>query len=119
MATTNLTHVIGALLQAGVPSRSCHRVEISTSLYERSHGKRPGGFGSWAFEIRRGGIDEPKLRTVIEKFANQPGLVGCPSLEEAGGTLRVWMPSSTYGEAKAAVVRLLAAFGSGVIEVAP
>ena len=31
------------------------RVEFSTREYEFSHGRRPRGYGYWAFEIKEGG----------------------------------------------------------------
>lgn len=32
------------------------KTEISTSAYEFAHGKKPSGWGSWAFEFRIKGV---------------------------------------------------------------
>lgn len=115
-----LGHVCAALAAAAVRSRPVSRVAFCTNAYQFSHGKRPGGFGSWAFEPKGASTDLPMLLTLVEHLNAQPGLVGRALVDRSptpGCPWILWMPAGTYGEAKAAAGRLLAAVGSGLYEV--
>lgn len=115
MKTTNLHHVVAALEAAGVKSRACSRVEVYSDEYYLSHGKHPGGFGGWAFRPmgRLSPVDALMVREVVGKLNEQPGLVGRASFD---GKI-LFMPCSTYGEAKTAAVRLFAALGFVSLQV--
>ena len=41
---------------------TCKSVDVRTSSYELSHGKRPRGFGSWAFGL---GERDPELEDIF------------------------------------------------------
>lgn len=113
-----LRHVIAALAALNMPSRAVgSRVEFDHRAYVFSHGKRPGGFGSWAFEPQGTSVPLPKLLEVVEAVNAQPGLVGRMRVDPTRTGWLLWMPAGTYGEAKTAAARLLAALGTGRYEV--
>jgi len=67
-------------------------VYVNTSKYEMSHGKAPGGFGSWAFDLTDAGGSPP---------------------------VRRWEHQATYGRAKAAAVKAAREIGALTVIVLP
>lgn len=76
------------------PHPDARGVDVSTRAFEFSHGKKPKGYGSWAFKPARDRDDDRLV------FVSAPG-------------------SMTYGEAKKTAQRHFAALGVDCVEACP
>ena len=89
----------------------------STTEYEFSHGKRPQGFGSWAFEFRHGPAYTEGVLARLRIELQGAWTLGTSRVEIEAGVrpvVRVWVNQARLAQAKKALRKaLLAALPKG------
>jgi hypothetical protein len=84
------------------------KFNFDSSEYKFSHGHSPRGRGSWAFEVSPTDVDVALLKRSVDRFNDSPPRVGVARVGVArldattygGHLLLLWLPSSTFTEAK-------------------
>jgi hypothetical protein len=88
--------------------------ELRTNEYRASHGKRPGGYGSWAFRVTN--YRESSLYHL-------QNLSGAPFFAQTNvstdGSFTIIIPAIKYGEATKILRHQLRSDRTAIIEVLP
>jgi hypothetical protein len=97
------------------PSRSSINIMLSTTDYEFSHGRSPGGRGSWAFEFDAQYFDIERLEQAMKArdATDITGRHGRIDTTTYPRRVLIWMPVMLYSDAKRAAV-ILAKLGARV-----
>jgi hypothetical protein len=79
------------------------RATMYTNRYQLAHGKRPSGYGMWAFQI----LGEDGAHGTADADSARAEELGIRiDYQGIDGTAIAWVSSRTYGEAARAIKRL-------------
>jgi hypothetical protein len=76
-------------------------IHVSTDSYVLSHGRRPSGYGMWAFQV----LDDSSVDVTAELDRGRAEEAGI-KLEYSPDGAIAWVSSRTYAEAKRAIIDL-------------